>query len=187
MTTLLSCARRRSAMFTLDRLPALRLFALLFGATMLASALGYASYLTAEGAAGVWPATGLLLAALLRSTRARWPLAALASACGHVAFEQLTGRQTLLVSVMFSTINCIEPLLAALLLDRFFGSTRALDRLPRLFALIAVGAGLAPAIGATLGAWVVVHNVPEASYSMVWFTWRAGDALGVLLTTPFLL
>jgi signal transduction histidine kinase len=174
-------------MFTLDRLSALRFFVLLFAANLLASALGYASYLTTEGAAGVWPATGLLLAALLRSSRRRWWLAVLASACGHVAFEQLTGRQTLLVSVMFSTINWIEPVIAALLLDRFFGGTRVLDRMQRLFALVAIGAGLAPALGATLGAWVVTQNVPEATYATVWYTWRAGDALGVLLTTPFLL
>jgi signal transduction histidine kinase/CheY-like chemotaxis protein len=172
---------------TLDRLKPAALFAFVFGAILVATVLGYASYLAVDNVAGVWPATGVVLVALLRSSRGRWWITLASMLCAQVGYEQITGRQTLLVSAMFGVVNTIEPTVAALLLYRFLGGDRALDRLPRLLALLVVGAGIAPALGATIGAWIVTSLYPAASYATVWGTWRSADSLGVLMTAPLLL
>jgi len=182
-----AAAADRYRMPTLDRLKPAALFALVFGAILVATVLGYASYLAVDNVAGVWPATGVVLVALLRSSRGRWWITLAAMLCSQVGYEQITGRQTLLVSMLFGAVNTIQPTVAALLLYRFLGGDRALDQLPRLLALLVVGAGVAPALGATIGAWIVVDLYPTASYSAVWGTWRSADSLGVLMTAPLLL
>lgn len=67
------------------------MIAAVFLANLAAAGFGYASYLSAHDVAAAWPPTGLLLSALLSSSRARWPFVLGAGVAAQFIVEQLFG------------------------------------------------------------------------------------------------
>ncbi len=160
----------------------------------LLTALGYffAAYvvvnyaLTPEGIAIVWPPNGVLLAALLLRPQREWVwyLAAIIPAELIADYPHFTVLQAL----AFALINAGEALLAALLLRGRRGPPFTLSSLrdTMRFGLWAVG--LASMAAAVLGAWVHVSiSTGPTTYWTFWQIWWFGDALGLLLVTPFII
>lgn len=88
----------------------------------------------------------------------------------------------LLPSVGWGVANALEPLVGAGLVRRALPRAGSFP-LRRLLIFLACAAGLAPAVGAALGALVAVHAT-GAVWSEVWVRWTVGDALGVLVMAP---
>lgn len=132
----------------------------------------------------LWPPTGIALACLLWLGLRVWPGIAV-GAC--LVIQSISGSIDL---VGFGIVagNTLAPVCAYLML-RQVGFHATLDRLRDGVALVFLG-GLAPMlISATLGAWLllVTDSMPASGFWIVWWTWWAGDAMGVLVITPLLL
>jgi diguanylate cyclase (GGDEF)-like protein len=151
----------------------------------LGAKLGVAASAMSEGIAIFWLPNGILLATLLLAPRRDWPFYLLAAVVAEIVADLPTF--TLAQALGFAAVNLFECLLAAWLLQRV-AHPFALDRLRHvgLFAVYAlvVACGLAAVLGASIYALSVPTTTPFWSF---WLIWWLGDAMGVLLITPFLL
>src|SRR3984957_14675914 len=111
----------------------------------LAAAVGIVYFLAArlslllltkpDGVAVFWPASGVAAGVLIAlGPRARLPGAAGAMVAPIVA--NLMGDRTLLSSVVFALCNAGEALLAAWLIERFFGSSFNLGKLSHVLGML---------------------------------------------------
>src|ERR1700720_2435992 len=111
----------------------------------LAAAVGIVYFLAArlslllltkpDGVAVFWPASGVAAGVLIAlGPRARLPVAAGAMVATIVA--NLMGDRTLLSAVVFALCNAGEALLAAWLIERFFGLGFNLDKLSHVLGLL---------------------------------------------------
>lgn len=135
--------------------------------------------------AAIWPANGILLAALLS-----WPRAttrrALAAACLLAnALVCLLNRDPWLGVAAFPTISVAETLLAFHLLRRACGAKVEFTQVWTVVKFVAVCLA-APVIPAAVGAYVA-GAVFAAPFSEAWMTWYLSDSLGLLILTPAIL
>jgi integral membrane sensor domain MASE1 len=130
-----------------------------------------------------WPATGIALVALLLWGLRMWP----AIAVGAFAVN-ITLGPSLLPVLAIAAGNTLALVLAYLLLRRV-GFHTAIDRLQDALALVFLGALAGMLISATLGTGVLVLSgaLPADDFWPAWSVWWTGDAMGVLVITPFLL
>ncbi|MFG2986309.1 MASE1 domain-containing protein [Streptomyces sp. NPDC048258] len=147
--------------------------------------VGLLQQVVIEGATAtpLWPPTGIALACLLWMGIRVWPGIAL-GAC--LVIQSISPID--LVGFGIAAGNTLAPVCACLMLRRV-GFHIELDRFRDGVALVFLG-GLAPMlISATVGAWVLVlaDSLPQSGFWTVWWTWWAGDAMGVLVITPLLL
>ena len=137
-----------------------------------------------QNGASFWPAAGITVAAMLLVPTRHWWLVAGAVLVSETGTNLANGLPVL-PSLGWGLTNTVEPLVGAGL------ARHALRRvadvpLRRLLAFVACAAGVAPAVGAALGASVAVH-FNDAVWHEVWVRWTIGDALGVLVMAPPLL
>jgi signal transduction histidine kinase len=163
------------------------------GAIGLAVAVGVAYFLAArlslalltkpEGVAVFWPAAGIAAGALIAlGPRARWPVVAGTMAATIVA--NLFGDRNLGSAILFALCNAGEAVLAAWVIERYFGPGFRLGRLRNVLGLVAaaiIGAAVS-AIGGTAGVRLF-HN-PTAPLLTTWQTWFASDGLGIITVAP---
>ncbi|MET9606927.1 MASE1 domain-containing protein [Streptomyces sp. NPDC006512] len=131
----------------------------------------------------LWPPTGIALACLIWMGLRVWPGIALGA---FLVIQSLSPFSA--VGLVIVAGNTLAPVLAVLML-RQVGFRRELDRLRDGVALVVLG-GLAPMlISATAGTWLLTltGSLPDSGFWTVWWTWWAGDAMGVLVLTPLLL
>lgn len=131
----------------------------------------------------LWPPTGIAVAFLLWWGLRVWPGIALGT---FLVIQSISPIDPVGVGILAG--NTLAPVCACLMLRRV-GFRVALDRLRDGLALVFLG-GLAPMlISATVGTWLLVltHSLPHSGFWTVWWTWWAGDAMGVLVVTPLLL
>jgi PAS domain S-box-containing protein len=97
------------------------------------------------------------------------------------------GDRNLLSSVVFAVCNAGEVLLAAGLIERYFGRPFSLDRLRHVLALLgaATVATAVSGIGGTLG-FVLFHD-STAPFFVTWQNWFASDALGIVTVAPLVI
>jgi PAS domain S-box-containing protein len=166
------------------------------GSVGLAAAVGIAYFLAAQlslllltkpdGVAVFWPAAGVAAGTLIAlGRRARWPVAAGAIVATIVA--NLLGDRTLLGAITFAVCNAGEALLAAGLIERYFGPNFSLDRLRHVLGLLAaaiIGAAVS-GIGGVLGFKYFEHST--APLLTTWHHWFASDALGIATVAPLLI
>jgi len=133
-----------------------------------------------DGIAMLWPASGILFAALIvvRRQRAGWHIAAAALAS---LAANLNSGNALFISIGFTVANITESAFAAWLLR-----TRSKCRIsftdPRGLTCFCVAATISTVLGATIATSIV----PVASIGF-WFSWFSTDLLGVLVVTPLVL
>ena len=142
--------------------------------------------LTPEGVAEFWPAAGVAAGTLIaRGPNARWGVTAGTMVATIVA--NLMGDRNLLSSVVFAVCNAGEALLAAGLIERYFGWPFSLDRLRHVLALLgaAIVATAVSGIGGTLG-FVLFHD-SAAPFLVTWQNWFASDALGIVTVAPLVI
>jgi len=148
-----------------------------------AAKLGLRLALVGKNITPFWPPTGIAVAAFILLGRSVWPGVALAAFAVNlpISTNGLAGAAT-------AAGNTLAPLVAATLLSRI-GFHRQIDRLRDATAIVFVGALLSMSISASVGTGTLVasgalsvHELPGS-----WAVWWAGDAMGVLVVTPFVL
>ncbi len=130
----------------------------------------------------LWPPTGVALAILLV-----WGLKVLP---GMVVAEIVTELTLLpLFPALISAAGGILAPVCGLLLLRWAGFRPALDRLRDAAALVLLGAFAAMLVSSSVGTSVrlLSGELSPSDFWPAWWVWWTGDAMGVLLLTPFLL
>jgi len=166
------------------------------GTIGLASAVGIAYFFAAQlslallaepvGVAVFWPAAGVSSGVLIALRRdARLPVAAGAMVATIIA--NLMGDRNVWGATAFALCNAGEALLAAWLIERYFGPGFGLGRLRNVLGLLAaaVVATAASGIGGTV-AYKLFHS-PTAPIWATWHHWFASDALGIITVAPLVI
>jgi integral membrane sensor domain MASE1 len=166
------------------------------GTIGLASAVGIAYFFAAQlslallaepvGVAVFWPAAGVSSGVLIALRRdARLPVAAGAMVATIIA--NLMGDWNLWGATAFALCNAGEALLAAWLIERYFGPGFGLGRLRNVLGLLAaaVVATAASGIGGT-----VTYKLFHSATAPIWTTWHhwfASDAVGIITVAPLVI
>ena len=148
-----------------------------------AAKLGLRLALVGHNITPFWPPTGIAVVAFLLLGRSVWPGVALAAFVVNLPIT--TG---VLPAAATAAGNTLAPLVAATLLAKV-GFRREIDRLRDATAIVFVGALLSMTISASVGTGVLVASgaLPADQLPGSWAVWWAGDAMGVLVVTPFVL
>jgi PAS domain S-box-containing protein len=162
----------------------------------LAAAVGIVYFLAArlslllltkpDGVAVFWPASGVAAGVLIAlGPRARLPVAAGAIVATIVA--NLMGDRTLFGAVLFALCNAGEALLAAWLIEHYFGLGFNLGKLSHVLGMLvcAIVATAVSGIGGTAG-FVYFHG-SNAPILTIWQHWFASDALGIITVAPLII
>jgi signal transduction histidine kinase len=130
----------------------------------------------------VWPASGAALALLLFRGRRLWP----AIVAGAFAANLATGAP-LAAAATIAGGNALEAVLGATLAARF-GLNPDLRRLRDVVLLFALIALLSPVPSATIGVTTLCLAGLQVwqDFKVLWTAWWFGDALGILIVSPFL-
>ncbi|MEA2442828.1 MAG: hypothetical protein QOJ12_120 [Thermoleophilales bacterium] len=128
-----------------------------------------------------WPATGLLLCALLLNDSRRWPELLAAGAVAAAVFNAATDPADAVA--VFVAADVLVPLLAAALVRSWAGRTPHVARIRDVGALSVAGGLVAPAAGALLAS-AGLELAAGQQYDSVWLTYFLSTSLGVLLVTP---
>lgn len=150
----------------------------------LAARFALAYVVQPQGIASIWPPSGVLLGALLILPRRAWaPTLLLAFVALSIANLQVSNG--LVLSTELASINAIESLAAALVLQRVLGHAPRFDHLRDVlvFALVAV-VGV-NALTAMLPA-ALLHVQQKVSFWDVWQVWAVADGVGMLVVAPLL-
>jgi PAS domain S-box-containing protein len=166
------------------------------GLIVLAAAVGVAYFLAArlslylltkpDGVAVFWPAAGVAAGTLIALGRdARWPVAVGTMAATIVA--NLMGDRSVWSAVAFALCNAGEAILAAGLIQHYFGSNFSLDRLRHVLGLLvaAIVAAALSGVGGTV-AYILLHS-STAPILTTWQHWFASDALGIITVAPLVI
>jgi PAS domain S-box-containing protein len=130
----------------------------------------------------VWAPAGISIAALLIFGPALWPAVAAAAFVTNV-----TSGAEPLVAAAIACGNTLAAVVGVYLLRRARFRIE-LDRVRDVLALVLCGAGLSTLISATNGTAVLtLAGLDKGSFGSDWLLWWFGDAVGVLMVTPFLL
>ncbi len=161
--------------------------ALLFSAAFYACAkIGMLLSVPDHSFVSFWLPAGLYVGALLLQETRSWPWFILAALPANLLFD-LPGGASLATALGFYSANTAEAVASAWLVRRFVGEKPELSTLKDFFGLM-VGAALLGALpGATIGAATMSAAGLSHSFWGSWRTWWGGNAMAILLVTPFLL
>jgi PAS domain S-box-containing protein len=160
--------------------------AVVMGCVYILSANMSLALLTPDGVAVFWPAAGIAAGTLIAlGPHARWPVVAGTMAATVIA--NLLGDRNVVSSIVFAVCNAGEALLAAGIIERFFGSPFRLDRLRQVLGLVgaAMVATAVSGVGGALG-FVLFHDA-KGSIFVTWQNWFASDALGIVTIAPLII
>ena len=148
-----------------------------------AAKLGLRLALVGRNITPFWPPTGIAVVACILLGRSVWPGVALAAFAVNLPIST-SG----LAAAATAAGNTLAPLVAATLLAKI-GFHREIDRLRDATAIVFVGALLSMGISASVGTGTLVASgaLPVSELPGSWAVWWAGDAMGVLVVTPFVL
>lgn len=148
-------------------------------AYFLAALIGVKTALPPEGIVILWPPNALLLGVLLTIPPAKWWPFLAAAIVAEMAAD--LPAYPPLAALGYGVVNCLEAMLAALLLRRFLARPPGLSGV-RDFLVFAVAApGLAAALAALLGAAIYKAGSPAVDYWHYWRVFWFGDAIGLLI------
>ncbi|MCW8925085.1 MAG: MASE1 domain-containing protein [Xanthomonadales bacterium] len=151
---------------------------------------GYAFYFDASpnnDVAMLWPASGLIIGALLVTPYRMWPWILLVASLGDQVVTVIKQPEALQVGPFFIFIHLLEAVLGAVLVKRICGGTPKLSKLTDVLVLISMGALVATFVTALLGAAVMVLVLGESSFVGIFQVWWFSDCLGVLVIAPVIL
>jgi len=134
--------------------------------------------------AAVWPAGGIGLAALLLSSRRKWPVILLVLFLAGNSANLLYGRPAM-ASVGFMTANLLESLVSAWVISRFCGASVRFSRVREVSALILCALAV-NSCTALIGAGTATLT-GGAPFGQAWATWWVSDGLGIMLIAPLIL
>lgn len=134
-----------------------------------------------NGAASVWPASGLLFGALLIVPQRLVPTILIGSLLGGIAANLAVGFAAA-TSIGYACINLGEGLAGRWLVRRFCPDAPRLSQPLNGFALM--GCGVLASVGGGLIAGTLATLTSQASWFGVFGTWTGSDATGILIVTP---
>lgn len=156
------------------------------GAYFLAGRVGLMRQVVLDGAVvtPLWPPTGIALAALLCLGVRVWPGIAL----GTLLTVSGIGDAFTLGLLAIVSGNTVAPLASYALLRRV-GFRIELARLRDGVCLVFLGAFAGMLLSSTIGSLTLMFDgkAPPGRFWLVWSSWWAGDAMGVLVVAPALL
>ena len=157
---------------------------LLAAAYYVAGRIGFTAAAVHGVVSSMWPPAGIALFVLLRFGVGMWPGVAL----GAFVLNATSGVPVA-GAVGIGIGNSLEAVVGCLLLMRIADFHLALDRTRDVVALAILAAFLSPLISATIGVTSLLASgaAPAAAFHALWPVWWSGDAVGVLVITPFLL
>jgi len=146
------------------------------------SRLGLELAVVAKQVSIIWPATGLALALLVLRGRILAPAIFLGAFAANVLNDT-----SALASTGIAFGNTLEAVLGATLLRRA-GFVPSMRRLHDVASLFLLGACLSTIASATIGVATLCLTGTQAwgSFTSLWSTWWIGDAIGDLVTAPFM-
>lgn len=131
----------------------------------------------------IWAPAGIALAAILLKGRRFAPAVFL----GSVALTY-SNSGSLPASLGIAVGNLCEVLIGSYLVEKFAGGCKAFSRPADFLRFCLLAAGLGAAVSAIFGATVLSHSTIYGvlEFRPNFIAWWAGDALAVLVVTPFL-
>jgi signal transduction histidine kinase len=161
---------------------------LLMAAVFAASVASIEFTRSAGSIAALWPADAIVLAVLLRdhrgSTKHRCALL-VGGAAGFMLAHVAVGDGLQLATTL-PLANMAEVAAAVWLVNKFGDGAIDLARTRSLALFVLLAGGVAPVIGATIGA-TAVYAAGWLPWSSTWLVWYAADALGNIIVAPFAL
>jgi PAS domain S-box-containing protein len=139
-----------------------------------------------QSIASFWPASGLLVGALVISRMQSWPPILMAVLAATLVINLLMGK-SLAVSLAFAFVNSLEGFIGAWLLLRCCGPRPTLTTVRDMLGLIVLAGLVSPALASTLATTVVVMEIGVSYFWQVWYAWWVADMLGVLVMAPLIL
>lgn len=170
----------------LPRVGAIGLFVATGVAYFLAARLSLVLLAKSDGLALFWLGGGVSSGVLIAFGRdAR--LAVVGAVLVATLVATLMGDRNIWVSTAFALCNVGEALLAAWLIERYFGASFTLNRLRNVLGLLAAAAiaTAASGIGAT-AAYELLHD-PTAPIWNTWRHWFASGAVGIITVAPLVI
>jgi signal transduction histidine kinase len=136
-----------------------------------------------EFATLVWLPSGISLTALFIFGHRYWPGIAIGA-----FFANLVNDASLMVALGISIGNTLEAVVGVYILKRFTMFRGAFNSLIDVAALFAVSI-VAPMISASVGVTSLLLGgiVSFPTFTKTWFAWWVGDAISILVITPFLI
>ncbi|MBL1085929.1 MASE1 domain-containing protein [Streptomyces actinomycinicus] len=131
----------------------------------------------------LWPPSGIALTSLLLGGSRIWPGIALGAFLANIWLGP-----SLAAVLAITAGNTLAPVCSYALLRRA-GFRKELDRLRDALSLIFLGAFTGMLVSATTGSTTLLLADALSSHGFwpTWSVWWTGDAMGVLVVTPFLL
>jgi signal transduction histidine kinase len=152
----------------------------------LAARLSLGLLLKPDGVAVFWPAAGISSGILIvLGPRVRVPVCAAVIAATIIA--NLLGDRTIFAASAFGLCNAIEALMTAAIVEHYFKSDFALDRLQQVLGLIlaAVVGTVVSGIGGAIS-YRLFHS-SDAAMITTWWHWFASDAIGIIAVAPLVI
>jgi PAS domain S-box-containing protein len=151
----------------------------------LAARLGLALLSQPSGVAVFWPASGIAAGILILSGRRAYPALVLGVVVGTVAANIMSDR-SLWTSLFKGIFNAGEAILAARLLERWFGRPFMFADPHRVVGFLAA-VGIAAATSAIGGAATMTLFHTNAPFWDGWRTWFLSDGIGIVVVTPLMI
>lgn len=162
---------------------------LLLAAAVFATSLACIEFTRSAGSiAALWPANAIVLAALLRDN-ANLKQNRCALFVGGLAgfmLAHVAAGDGLLLTIALPLACMAEVAAAVWLVEGIGGGPVDLGRTRSLVLFVLLAGGIAPLVGATLGATAVKASGWLPWFS-TWFIWYSADALGNIIVTPLAL
>jgi signal transduction histidine kinase len=139
-----------------------------------------------EGVAVFWPAAGVSAGVLIAlGSGARWPVIFGTMAATIVA--NLLGDRNVWSAFLFALCNAGEAVLAAFLVEHYFGPDFRLSKLRNVAGL--VGAAIVGAAVSGIGGALTFKLFHSTSTPLltIWLHWFASDGLGIITVAPLLI
>jgi signal transduction histidine kinase len=159
--------------------------ALLFAVYFLSAHFGITAVRAIGNVPAIWPASAVVLGALLLSPTREWPAYLLAAAAANFSAAAVSHLSPL-IALGFTALNVIEVLFAAGLLRRLRVQADWLGSVRSLMTFLAVAAILAPTATAMLRS-TLFYAALHVPYWSAWQTRWIADIVGTLLVAPLLL
>jgi PAS domain S-box-containing protein len=157
------------------------------GVYFLAARLGLALLLAGSDVAVFWPASGIAAGILIVLGRRAAPALLIGVVVGTIGAGLVSDRGPL-TSLFNGFWNAGEAILAAWLLERWFGRSFTFGDLPRVAGFL-VAAGVATAAFAIGGAatLTLLHIITTAPYWDVWREWFLSSWVGMVVVAPLVI
>lgn len=125
----------------------------------------------------------MTLAALLVSPRRTWPAILVAVGCAE-GLNDIALGYAIAPTLWWSLANMVEPLIAALLVQRW--QADGFDHVRRMVTFVAA-VFVATGVGGAIGSIGTTAGVSTLPYHVIAGQWMIGDGLGMLTLVPFAL